>query len=657
MSVVGELSVIITADADGVKKAISASNAALKKGSVQLRKSVNDWGKWAAAATIAATAVASAIVKSQLSSIKEIKNLSDAANTSVEEFQRGAYAADQVGISMEKYGDILKDTTERIGEFASIGSGPMIDFFETVAPKVGVTADMFKKLSGQEALQLYVKSLEAANLSQQDMTFYMETIASDSVRLLPLLKNNSKAMKEQAERARELGVGLDQIDVAQALAAEKALKDSAVAMDAALKTATVAVAPFITEIMKSFEGTIGSVDEFAEAISEGFGFAGKVVGVFANGIRGISVAFKGVEVIARGVVATIAFAFEGLFTITTAIGNKILDGWRLIFKGMADLIRPMNETAAELFEDMAEGVESMKVSVPQFIQDMSTAQIEALKNSKEELHNLAMQELPSESVERWVSKIKEGVELAKEEIRKVIAEDLISPDGGEGNTVAESEEAKRIREENEQMLEALTERYLMEETTMQEHFDRQLAIVNAAEDNKTISTERAAGLRKQIAEDERRAQIGTVTDTMGAIVTALSAGGKKSQAIAKKVAIAKAIISGGQAAVDAWKAGMSTGGPWAPAVAAAYTAASLARTAGQISSIRSNSLPSKGGGSMPSVSTPSASPVSSQPQQQSNRSISINMVGGSMFNAEAVRELIGQINDQVGDGVNLVTTG
>ena len=69
MSVVGELSVIITADADGVKKAISASNAALKKGSVQLRKSVNDWGKWAAAATIAATAVASAIVKSQLSSI------------------------------------------------------------------------------------------------------------------------------------------------------------------------------------------------------------------------------------------------------------------------------------------------------------------------------------------------------------------------------------------------------------------------------------------------------------------------------------------------------------------------------------------------------------------------------------------------------------
>jgi len=61
----------------------------------------------------------------------------------------------------------------------------MADFFETVAPLVGVTADNFKDLSGPQALQLYVDSLEKANLSQSQMTFFMEAIASDATALLP----------------------------------------------------------------------------------------------------------------------------------------------------------------------------------------------------------------------------------------------------------------------------------------------------------------------------------------------------------------------------------------------------------------------------------------------------------------------------------------
>jgi hypothetical protein len=36
----------------------------------------------------------------------------------------------------------------------------MKDFFEQIAPKVNVTAAQFAKLSGPEALQLYVSSLE-----------------------------------------------------------------------------------------------------------------------------------------------------------------------------------------------------------------------------------------------------------------------------------------------------------------------------------------------------------------------------------------------------------------------------------------------------------------------------------------------------------------
>ena len=63
----------------------------------------------------------------------------------------------------------------------------MADFFENIAPQVGVTADQFRKLNGADALQLYVSSLQKANVSQNDMTFYLEAIASDASYLLPLL--------------------------------------------------------------------------------------------------------------------------------------------------------------------------------------------------------------------------------------------------------------------------------------------------------------------------------------------------------------------------------------------------------------------------------------------------------------------------------------
>ena len=74
----------------------------------------------------------------------------------------------------------------------------MLDFFEQIAPKVGVTAEAFEQLSGPDALQLYVSSLEKANLSQEQMTFYMEALASDSTMLLPLIRNNAAGMNEFA---------------------------------------------------------------------------------------------------------------------------------------------------------------------------------------------------------------------------------------------------------------------------------------------------------------------------------------------------------------------------------------------------------------------------------------------------------------------------
>jgi len=146
----------------------------------------------------------------------EVKNLSSLAGVSTDTFQKLAYGAKSVGIEQDKLGDILKDVNDKFGDFFSTGGGELKDFFDVIAPKVGVTADNFRRLSGPEALQLYVKSLEDAGVNQKQMTFYMEALADDSTALVPLLRNNGEAMKEMGEKAEKAGV----------IMSEKALNDS-----------------------------------------------------------------------------------------------------------------------------------------------------------------------------------------------------------------------------------------------------------------------------------------------------------------------------------------------------------------------------------------------------------------------------------------------
>lgn len=127
------------------------------------------------------------------------------SGTTSQQFQRMAAGANTVGISHEKLADILKDVQDKIGDYVQTGGGAMADFFNNIAKGAGVSAEQMRKLSGPDALGLYFKSLERANLSQTELTFYMEAIASDSAALIPLLRNSSAGFKQWGQAAEAAG--------------------------------------------------------------------------------------------------------------------------------------------------------------------------------------------------------------------------------------------------------------------------------------------------------------------------------------------------------------------------------------------------------------------------------------------------------------------
>ena len=182
------------------KQARNFSNKA-KKDFTDLR---NNIGKLVAAVggiTAAFTTMSQGIRKAE-----ELQRFSVLTNTSTKELQVLMGVANQYGIQNEKLADQLKDVNDKVHDFLQNDSGPMKDFFDNIAPQVGVTAEMFRNLSGPQSLQLYVDSLQKANLSQEQMTFYMEALVSDATNLIPIFQNGGAAIKQYGDNARELGL-------------------------------------------------------------------------------------------------------------------------------------------------------------------------------------------------------------------------------------------------------------------------------------------------------------------------------------------------------------------------------------------------------------------------------------------------------------------
>ena len=304
-SVIGALRVNLGLDSARFQKGA-------KQAQSQLRVMQGQFKAFAATATVVAAGLG-VMTTATVRAAREIDTLSKLAGSTPEQFQRWAAGAKTVGIEQEKLADILKDTQDRVGDFNATGGGPMADFFENIAPLVDVTADSFKNLSGADALQLYVSSLEKAGVSQQEMTFYMEAMASDASALVPLLQNGGAAMDAMGDKAASLGAVMSGETLKSMTQADLALQDIGLAMTGVRYQIVSALAPSLTILSQ----------KFVTAMQEG--------GVLRDVISGIGSSLH--EIAGVGAAAMAAFAARYAFNLAVSLGaTNAFTGALLVMK-------------------------------------------------------------------------------------------------------------------------------------------------------------------------------------------------------------------------------------------------------------------------------------------------------------------------------------
>ncbi|WP_296187896.1 hypothetical protein [Pseudomonas sp. UBA1879] len=263
-----------------------------------------------------------ALTSSTIDHAREVKNLASVSNTSVEEFQRMAYGAKTVGIEQDKLGDILKDVNDRVGEFIQRGGGEMADFFKEIAPKVGVTAEQFKNLSGPQALQLYYTSLEKAGLNQQQLTTYMEAMGDESTALIPLLQSNGKGFKDLGDRAEKYGLVLSKLSIERLVDAGQAVKDLQATFSGASQQLVVGLLPGIESVTKGLAYLRD--DGGAQKVGETIAFLAENIDVLAAALGGkLAAAFAkyAIDAVTSAGLATAAFLQNVSATKASAIAK------------------------------------------------------------------------------------------------------------------------------------------------------------------------------------------------------------------------------------------------------------------------------------------------------------------------------------------------
>lgn len=576
----------------------------------------------------------------------EILNLSKISNTSVSEFQRMAAATATVGVEHEKLADILKDVNDKVGEFLETGGGPLVDFFEHVGRRAGVTADQFKNLSGPQALQLFVSTMEKANLPQKQMTFYMEALASDSTKLIPLLQGSGAELKKLGDEAEKTGQILSRQKLEDMHEADVKIKQSMETFKMLGITLMADILPAVNMVLDGWARLFSVAKNAASSVIEK---------IDPTTLENLTSRKERAEKRLAEIEATKANFAEN----HVVIGRRKLD---LAEKELQAEIQLVNS----LIDERKQREEILKKS-----EEIKQIEEERYEFSRPSDFNQVVSNLDLSAKYTKTGERQTTIEEANQDSSNQLSQDI-----GAINSDLQRQGAEAAKA-NQEALEALAGKYETEREMLDAH-QHEMAELKLAYDEGIIQSDAELKEKLAIAEEESQQRlmaaiqagrarqeafdrltlgnkVKLVTGSLMQMTAGVAQHSKTMFEINKGAAIADAIVSGAQGVA---KTLATYPYPWNIPLAALHGAAAIA----QVETIRHQQFNGGGGGVAPSLSTTPAMPTAQQgagggaAAPQSTLFVQ-GLSKDSLFSGDAVASLAGKLLDYQKNGGTVVLQG
>lgn len=602
------IAIRVGGDVTQLRSAMAAGSASVsdfaRKSATQLRDTTNTLAKMGAAAVAAGAALTAAIYAKNSQRIDALAKTADATRMTTQQIQALQHVSELGGVAAEDMAKSVMRLQSVIGDAERRG-GAAAETFEQLGLNLSEVAGM------DSATQLQTIAAALSNVDNQarKAAIAKELFGRQGSKMLGILHQiGNDGLKPTIAELENMGLALSRVDAAKVEAANDAFDVARKVIEGAGQALTVELAPYVEEVSNRLIEAAKNGNGFGDEIRQAIEGAVRAAGKFADVLQGLRVVFKGVELIAVGFGAAVVSVIEAAATVVA----KFVD---MQIKGVNTVIGALNKLPKVDIATVDPFSESAFVQGLHALGDTARDKVGVVRS---ELHELAMQEMPSDRVEAFLNAV---AAKAEETAQRVTAANPMAAIGLP-TASANDEESGGLDKKTQEQLEALQAKYVTEQEIMRGHQETMALIGEEYDARKFASEEEWRGVRLQAEADfyskirgladqgyqgvqavmaARWGAIGAETSgALKSIVGTMATSSRKAFEISKAWALADALISTAQGIA----AGVRLGWPMGvPAVAWA-----AANGFAQVNAIRNQKFGGAGGAAASGGGTPATAP-------------------------------------------------
>jgi hypothetical protein len=553
----------------------------------------------------------------------------------------------------------------RLGEAARKG-GPAKEMLDSL----GLSAKDLMALDVDQRMAAIADRVKDLGLSSAEAADMLRQFGIRNQEMVDFLRQGGDAIRAARQEVDDFGLSLSEVDAAKIEAANDAMGRISRVMEGIRNQFAIAMAPLLQEIAERFNNLAKANQGFGQQAAKAAEIGIKAMAKVLDVLQGLRVAFKAVELVIAGFKGAMISASQLVIEAFAGVVDSVIAGNNLIIRSL-NLLPGIDIATVDPFTNSA------------FMTGLRTmghdARVE-VGRVRTELHELAMQEMPSAKAEQFLEAVRARAQAAAEAV--VGGRDNSGAysgalgEGDGGTSATETREAERLAAEEAAYDTSLANRllslqeYLMtdEELATAKH-ERRLEELQAALDAELIQEQDARVMREELeakhmetlgeirrrglSQLERftamsyRQQAKTVASELANITAGVASESRKMFELNKIAGIANAVVS-------AYEGIALTMSKYPYPVSVGMAAAQAAAAFAQVNAIKSASFGGSGGVA-PSLAggtpAPAMTPVTSGTPGEGRNIFIQGISPDSLVSGRQIAQLLEEF---VGDGGRVV---
>lgn len=656
-STLGNLKILIGADASGVASGVKDAESSIAKLGSTVERHALTFAKMGIAAAAAGAVLAAAFVHTSSEAIDKQSKLARQLGGTVEGIQALERQADLAGVSSEELTKAADKLNRKLGEATRDGMSPAADGLK----RIGLNAKDLSKLDVDTRFGAIADAIQKTGLNSQQTADLLGQLGVRAGKLSNMLEDGGKAFREAREDVRLFGVAVSNFDAKQIERANDAFTVFKLAMKGIGNQLAV-------EISAPMEAAATAFRNFVKDS----GGLGNVVGPQIEKLIYLA--------------GSLDLAFYNLRqSLKDPLDLKItlqVPDWLTKLTGWTGQVEVLNQTAAKTAAaagtppDPQKWVDYWRVlqnnaKIAGITIEAISERLRGAKNDPADVDGLASKE--REALEKKLQALKKSLATEAQALAEARTIELKQIDEFDQKKIGTTEERNALRLDAERkyrdsyrdlVASKLTDEIATETELENQKYAKKLETLAAFEAARTDQAELWAATRKKIETKHATdlqlitakgySSLANVVDSAMSNITQITGDeSEKGFTIMKAISSATAVVKGYEAAVSAYASGekiIPGSGPVWAGIALAGTAAYIAKLNGVTSSTSSTSSTGSSSSTASTASSSSGGSSGDSGSSSNGRSLVVELRGRSRYSADEIRDLMRDVEAWRADG-------